>query len=133
MQWRHSCFVKDKINCNGPDDPTCPWYNITRKVDALYQVEWPVSEMEKQLRPKLKRGTRVRFRPDLVLFDGRIRPGQTGTFNQTSTGVPPVQIIWDKWDGPTTVNKHYQGSYYVHWEQLEILPDAEQVVGHYEG
>ena len=68
-------------------------YNITKKVEALYAVEWPMGENEKMLRSKLKRGTRVRLRPDLLLYDGRIRAGQTGTYNQTSTGTPSVRQL----------------------------------------
>lgn len=124
--WQHACIDVVHFNCTaGAEDYNCPWDPINTKVFTLLDAEYPPSRAELTLRPKLQPGARVRFKTDLLTFDGKIRPGQTGTFNESNDGTPPVGVIWDEWTGPVTVDRRYSGLYFVFWEQLELIDNVD--------
>lgn len=126
--WQHSCTDLSQFNCTDKGQRyNCPWEPITTEVSSLLKKDFPPSRAEVELREALSPGVRVRFRSDLLTFDGKIRPGQTGTFNETNNNTPSVGVIWDEWAGPFTVDRKHAGLYFVHWEQLELITDSEAV------
>jgi len=70
-------------------------------------------------------GAMVRMRPNMTVFDGRVRPGQRGIVLRVSNvSHPPVQVRWVKMPG---IKDSFNSSYYLHWQQLELLSTRAEV------
>jgi hypothetical protein len=106
-------------------------------MEAEYSSRYPPRAAELELEPLLHQtGVKVRFKSDLPSYGNRIKSGQEGVVLRAQPGsvTPPVFVRWshkgtEEYWGNSFTSPHlpFTGTYWVHWEMLELVEPREVV------